>query len=101
MQDRLSEILNIDMSIYLRRRNILVSEQLLNDAQIRTILEHVSSKRVAKRVWRDRLLYAGLGTKLLDNGKDHHARKLMATPIKESEILLTGLNMHLSPPFPP
>lgn len=50
LQDSLSKVLNINVSINLRRGDIFVSEQLLYDTQISPVLEQVGSKRVTERV---------------------------------------------------
>lgn len=51
LQDSLSKVLNINVSINLRRGDIFVPEQLLNNTQISPVLEQVGSKRVTERVW--------------------------------------------------
>lgn len=50
LQDSLSKVLNINVSINLRCGDIFVSEQLLYDTQICPVLEQVGRKRVTERV---------------------------------------------------
>lgn len=50
LQDSLSKVLNINVSINLRCGDIFVSEQLLNNTQISPVLEQVGRKRVTERV---------------------------------------------------
>lgn len=50
LQDSLSKVLNINVSINLRCGDIFVPEQLLNNTQISPVLEQVGSKRVTERV---------------------------------------------------
>ena len=50
LQNSLSKVLNINVSINLSCGDIFVSEQLLNNTQISPVLEQVGSKRVTERV---------------------------------------------------
>ena len=50
LQDSLSKVLNINVSINLSCGDIFVSEQLLNNTQISPVLEQVGRKRVTERV---------------------------------------------------
>ena len=50
LQNSLSKVLNINVSINLSCGDIFVSEQLLYDTQISPVLEQVGSKRVTERV---------------------------------------------------
>ena len=50
LQDSLSKVLNINVSINLRCGDIFVPEQLLYDTQISPVLQQVCSKRVTERV---------------------------------------------------
>ena len=48
-----------DVRVDLRRREALVAEQLLDDAQVRAAVEQVRRERVAERVGRDAVRQAG------------------------------------------
>ncbi len=52
-QNKLFEALVKDMCVNLRRRDISMSQQLLNNPQIRTVLQEVRRKGMAQYMWRD------------------------------------------------
>jgi hypothetical protein len=71
------------MRVDLRRRNVTVSEQLLNGTRIGAVLQQMRRKAVSQRVWRN-IFDAGRFPVSLDHGPRHLSRKRPAT-MKENK----------------
>ena len=78
----------IDMSIYLRCSNVLMTKQRLYDAQVGTTLEQCCGKRVAKSMWRNSLLDTSLLSLPLYHDQYHRAGEVMSTTVQEYVVLL-------------
>ena len=85
-ENSLTQILNIDVGIYLGGGDILVSEQLLYDTQVGTVLQEVRSKTMPKGMRRDGLLDSGRSCKPTNDGEDHHAGEVSAATVEEGNI---------------
>ena len=85
------EILAIDVRVDLRRRNVDVSEHLLDGAQIGAALEQVRREGVTQRVRRDGLRDAGLIDVLAENLPGAHAREWLAARVQKENSLPLSL----------
>lgn len=68
----------IDMGVNLRRRDIGMSQHLLNDAEVRAVGQQMARKRMPQCVRMDVFLDSGPGGGLLDYGPDALAVELPA-----------------------
>ena len=59
LEDSLTQVLYVKVGVNLGGSKVFVSEQLLNDAQVGSVLEQVGSKRVPQGVRRDGFCDAG------------------------------------------
>ena len=100
-EDLLAQRLVVEVGVYLRRPDVGVSEEHLDDAEVGPAFEHGRSEGVAEGVRRDRLLDAGGEGLTLDHDEDHDACQMMAAAVEEHVILLAGFDLHLFPVLEP
>src|SRR5687768_401002 len=82
-----SQILTIDMSVYLRRRDVGVTEHFLHRSQIGTALEQVSREGVSQSMGRHRLGYSCLVDILPENLPCSHSRHRLTARIEKKNVL--------------
>ena len=70
-----AKVLHVEMSINLGGGKVFMSEQLLNDTQVSTVMEQMRGKRMAQSVRADGLGDARFGAQTAHDGKNHSARK--------------------------
>ena len=68
---RVAQEAPVDMSVYFCCNNRLMTKHLLNSPEVSSGFDHMGCKRVAEGVRTDVFSYAGPGTKVLNNCKNH------------------------------
>ena len=96
-ENGLSKVIDIDMRVDLGRCNGLVSQHLLNQAQVGTVLQQVRRKRMTKSVRADILLNTGFRGEAFDDGEDHRAGELTTVVIDKNDIAKFGLHIDMHP----
>ena len=101
LEDSLAQVLDIDVGINLGGGDVFVSEQLLDDTQVGTVLEKMRSERVSERVGRDGLVDSCRSGEAFDDGEDHRTCELPAVVIEKSDVLELGFDIEVRTVFHP
>ena len=86
----LTQMLCVEVGIYLCCEDTLVTEQLLYLTDACATLQQMRCKGVTEGVGANLLCYACTQARLLDDGEDHHTRKFSSAIIQKECILLAS-----------
>ena len=100
-ENSLTKVIYIDVGVYLGRCDGLVSQHLLNQSQVGTVLQQVGSKRMTEGMGADILLNTGFSGQALDDGEDHGSSELATVVIDKNDIAEFGFNIYMCPLFKP
>ena len=80
-QNLTSQVIFVQMHIYLRGFDTFMPQHLLDGPQVRPSLQQVCGKGVPERMRADPLMDAANLALALDDGKDHLPRQFCASPV--------------------
>lgn len=79
----LTQARSVHVQVYFRGAYRIVSQHLLNSAQVGTAIKQVGCKRMPQRMRRNRLVYSGSSTKVLYYLEHAHTRHSASATVKE------------------
>ena len=91
LEDFVAQAGAVDVDVDLGCGDALVTQHLLDGAQVGTALEQVGGETVAQGVGADDLAHSGQFTQLLDDMENHLTRQHRAAAVQEQDVLAAAL----------